>query len=446
MKKYAAYKPSGVEWLGEVPDHWEVKRFKFALDHIEQGWSPQCDNNPADLGEWGVLKVGCVNGHEFEPLENKRLPTELEPRIEYAIQIGDVLMSRANTKELVGSVAVVHKLPTNLLLCDKLYRLRVKASMMDKSFLVYTLRSKVARAQYELGSSGASSSMQNIGQDTVNDLQIAFPPLVEQRAIAAFLDERTARLDGLIRRKEDLLKLLAEQRAALITRVVTRGLNTTAPLQESGVSWLGRVPAHWKVWPLKALVDFINGAPFKPEEWSDTGTPIIRIENLNGSEEFNSYEGEMPAKYLVNEGEILFGWSGNIGTSFGPFQWKRPGKHFLNQHIFRITGFSGNQEWLFWLLKAVTSYVESQAHGIIGMVHITKQKLGAVRVPLPPEDEQRQIAEYVKRFDTENQNLETSVKKTITKLREYRAALITAAVTGRIDVRATVAVPEMVEA
>ena len=97
MKKYAATKPSGVEWLGDVPAHWEVKRLKFALEGIEQGWSPQCENQPADEGEWGVLKVGCVNGNEFDPFENKRLPDDLAPISKYEIRTGDILMSRANT-------------------------------------------------------------------------------------------------------------------------------------------------------------------------------------------------------------------------------------------------------------------------------------------------------------------------------------------------------------
>jgi type I restriction enzyme S subunit len=93
--------------------------------------------------------------------------------------------------------------------------------------------------------------------------------------------------------------------------------------KDSGVEWLGEVPEHWQVIPLKRLAEFINGDAFKPTEWAESGTPIIRIQNLNGSEEFNYFDGDVEPRYLVHAGDLLFGWSGNRGTSFGPFLWRR---------------------------------------------------------------------------------------------------------------------------
>lgn len=218
----------GVPWLGQVPAHWQVKRLKYMLDDIEQGWSPQCDNQPAEAGEWGVLKVGCVNGDAFDPMENKRLPADLDPLLKYEVQPGDVLMSRANTKELVGSTAIVRELPTRLMLCDKLYRLQVPASKVDKEFLVYMLRSKVARVQYELGASGASGSMQNIGQDTVLNLELVFPPLEEQVNIAAAIRHGNERLDKMADITTREIEKLREYRAALITAAVTGRIDVRA--------------------------------------------------------------------------------------------------------------------------------------------------------------------------------------------------------------------------
>jgi type I restriction enzyme S subunit len=106
-KRYPAYKDSGIPWVGETPSPWEVRRLKFCLRGIEQGWSPACENRPAELHEWGVLKVGCVNGTAFNPDEQKALPPDLEPIPELEIKPGDVLMSRANTRELLGSASVV---------------------------------------------------------------------------------------------------------------------------------------------------------------------------------------------------------------------------------------------------------------------------------------------------------------------------------------------------
>src|SRR5690606_36981348 len=114
-------KDSGIAWLGEVPAHWSVFPIKWATKSNEQGWSPQCESHPVDSSnEWGVMKVGCVNGGVFAPAENKRLPPELEPMPSYALKRGDLLVSRANTRDLVGGAAVVPEDHPNLLLCDKL--------------------------------------------------------------------------------------------------------------------------------------------------------------------------------------------------------------------------------------------------------------------------------------------------------------------------------------
>jgi type I restriction enzyme S subunit len=154
--------------------------------------------------------------------------------------------------------------------------------------------------------------------------------------------------------------------------------------EDSGVEWLGSIPAHWKKEPLKYITRFVNGAPFKPRDWGDEGTPIIRIENLNGGQDFNYTKLAVEPRYCVRKDDLLFAWSGNRGTSFGPFLWNQEGEYFLNQHIFRLEAFKLQTKWLYWVFKGVTAYVESQAHGIIGLVHITKQDLGIIRVPVVP--------------------------------------------------------------
>jgi len=105
---------------------------------------------------------------------------------------------------------------------------------------------------------------------------------------------------------------------------------------DSNVDWIGLVPSHWESRPLKFFTQFVNGMAFKPADWRTEGVPIIRIENLNESSNFNYYDGDVPERYFVQKGDLLFGWSGNKGTSFGPFLWWREGRHYLNQHIFKL--------------------------------------------------------------------------------------------------------------
>ena len=171
-------------------------RLKFLLNSIEQGWSPECDNVAAQDGEWGVLKTGCVNNAVFNPRENKRLPVSIDPVPEYEVRPGDVLMSRANTTELLGSAAYIRETPQRLLLCDKLYRLTAKPAVVEPRFLAWFLASATARSQLEPEATGTSGSMQNIAQDTVRDLWMPMLPYSRQVAVADFLDCETARLDG----------------------------------------------------------------------------------------------------------------------------------------------------------------------------------------------------------------------------------------------------------
>ena len=206
-----------------------------------------------------------------------------------------------------------------------------------------------------------------------------------------------------------------------------------ANYQNSETEWLGQIPTSWEAVPLKHMADFVNGAAFKPDQWSEQGAPIIRIENLNGGSDFNHFEGAVDERYHVEQGDILFGWSGNRGTSFGPFIWSKPGHFLLNQHIFNVRGFDGDRGWFYWCLKAVTEYVEQQAHGIIGMVHVTKGNLGRIRVPLPPLAEQQAIAAFLDRETTKVDALVEEQRRLIALLKEKRQAVISHAVTRGLD-------------
>ncbi len=214
-------KPSGIEWLGDIPAHWNVLRLKYAIGKLEQGWSPQCESEPAAEDEWGVLKVGCGNRDHFDPSEQKALPLNLEPLKEYEIQPGDILMSRGNTLELVGLATFIDHTRPKLLISDLLYRFRPLVERADGSFVVYFLRSPQGRTQIEREATGTSASMKKIGQSTIRELILAFPPIQEQRDIVSQLRILLARFDSLTAEAERAIELLQERRTALISAAVT---------------------------------------------------------------------------------------------------------------------------------------------------------------------------------------------------------------------------------
>ena len=225
----APMKESGVPSLGRVKASWPVVRLKTVLRQVEQGWSPQCENRTAEPDEWGVLKVGCVNGTHFDETENKALPRDLDPIPSLEIKPGDVLMSRANTIELVGSVSLVTAARYRLLLCDKLYRLHIERDKVDPRFIVYLLTSSAGRAPLEASATGASPSMKNISQESVKDIWLPCPTVEEQSAVADFLDELSSQISAVQRKAKALTKELSERRTAMITAAVTGQIDVTQP-------------------------------------------------------------------------------------------------------------------------------------------------------------------------------------------------------------------------
>jgi type I restriction enzyme S subunit len=191
----ARMKNSKAEWIGEMPAHWTVPRIKHCLQLVGQGWSPQCESYPAEEGQWGVLKVGCVNGGTFDRTENKALPKEMDPQPELSLNAGDLLISRANTRELVGSAAVVKRDEPKLLLCDKLYRFRADPAVSDVGFVALYLGTPGVRGQVEIEATGTSSSMLNISQATILELILPLPPLAEQSEIVAYVEKEVGRLE-----------------------------------------------------------------------------------------------------------------------------------------------------------------------------------------------------------------------------------------------------------
>lgn len=218
----AKMKPTSIEWFGKVPSHWKVERLKFQLlQSIDQGWSPTCENRRANDDEWAVLKVGCVNGDRFDPQEHKALQTEHEPPTRFEIREGDILLSRGNTLELVGSASVVPRIRSKLLLCDLLYRFRVNPEVLDPRFAVLQLRSKIGRFQLEREANGTSGSMKKIGQDSIQNFVVLTPPRAEQDRILAAVEIETSRMDTIRNVTLDSIRLLRERRSALITAAVT---------------------------------------------------------------------------------------------------------------------------------------------------------------------------------------------------------------------------------
>ena len=206
---------------------------------MEQGWSPQCESTQAAYNQFGVLKVGCVNGDTLNVSQNKKLPESLygTPGLQcLSIHAGDILVSRANTKLLVGLAAFSPKDYDKVLLCDKLFRFRAKDNAIPR-YITHSIRLASSRAQVESQTNGASSSMQNIGQGVIKNLWIMLPSVEEQEEICIYIDGATASIDTAIAKAERQIQLMTEYRDRLIADVVTgkvdvRGVTVPEVMEE----------------------------------------------------------------------------------------------------------------------------------------------------------------------------------------------------------------------
>lgn len=456
LPRYAGYKSSNALWLGEVPAHWDVVQIKRVTRSIEQGWSPQCESFPVESPEeWGVMKVGCVNGGTFRPSENKKLPAELQPMPQYALKRGDLLISRANTRELVGSAAAVPDDFDNLLLCDKLYRLRTSDELSLVGYLAYYLRTEQARSQIELDATGASSSMLNIGQSAILDLLMPLPSRTEQKAITVFLDRETAKIDALIAEQEKLIALLAEKRQSTISHAVTRGLNPDAPMKDSGVAWLGEVPTHWEVKRLKFIASVQTGiAKGKDITGKETCTvPYLRVANVQDGylalEEIATIdiEVEQLERYRLVPGDVLMNEGGDFDKLGRGAIWRGEIADCIHQnHVFAVRPHGVSSEWLNRITSSQYAqfYFMSRSKQSTNLASISSTNIMELPVVLPPPNEQHAILAYVDSEVTRLDGLKHQVERAIGLLGERRSALIAAAVTGKVDVRGGIAAPSVV--
>ena len=226
-------KDSGVEWLGEIPAHWEVIPFGRLIARIEQGWSPVAEDRPAAEDEWGVIKLSAVNKGDFRQDEHKTLPSGVRALARYEIREADFLLTRSNTPDLVGDVCVVGAVRGRLMLCDLVYRLDLVRKKVHRNFLAYWFLSRIGRHQIQVESRGSSQSMVKVSQGIIRAWTIVMPSLDEQRVVSAFLDRKTVGIDALIAKTHEAIDQLRELRVALVSSAVTGKIDVREVREET---------------------------------------------------------------------------------------------------------------------------------------------------------------------------------------------------------------------
>lgn len=453
--KYESYVPSESVWLDQLPAHWEQLRVKHVIERMESGVSVNSDSSPAALEEVGILKTSCVYGDQFSPNENKRVLDDELGRVACHVKGNRLIISRMNTPELVGSCGYVERDYPNLFLPDRLWQtVFSKSRECLPRFAWYYLTSRPAKSAISSLAAGTSGSMQNIGQDAFVGIGFPLPSLDEQQTIVRFLDAKIGQIDALVAQKRQLIAKLKEKRSALISRTVTRGLPPEAAkaaglysnpeIKESEVDWLGQISSHWNVVRLRFLLsERLQYGANEAAELDDPELPrFVRITDVDDDgklrpETFRSLPTDVAKPYLLKDGDVLFARSG--ATSGKTFLYKREwgvcayagylirarlDQKKMNPSFLRLFTASDNY-WQWVSLTFIQATIQN----------ISAEKYTDLWVPIPPIDEQAKIVDYLSKEISSLNGLVDKASLVIDRLTEYRQALITAAVTGKIDVR-----------
>jgi type I restriction enzyme S subunit len=441
--RYPAYKSSGAEWLGEVPEHWNALPLRRLISKVSSGTSVNAIDEPASPGQAGVLKTSCVYTGEFRPEENKAiLESELD-RATCPVVAGSLVVSRMNTPDLVGAAGLVKHDDPLLFLPDRLWQVSFQDS--DPQFMNYWCKSVSYRSQVQLACSGTSSSMQNLSQDHFFSFIAPLPSKTEQLVIARFLARETAKIDTLITEQQRLIELLQEKRQAVISHAVTKGLNPNAPMKDSGVEWLGEVPEHWELLELKRLCkegSSITYGIVQAGPHQEQGVPYIRTSDMSGDKllletcQRTSPEiDEAYARSRVHEGDLVIAIRATVGKAL------EVPKELDGANLTQGTAkFSPGEKVSsdFIRFAFASSYCQAQIGSIAKgatFLEITLDALRRLTFAVPPKNEMNQIAHYLTERCVALDILAAQAEEACSLLKERRSALISAAVTGQIDVR-----------
>jgi len=411
VKPYPKYRDSGVEWLGDFPAHWNVKLLKRVCA-LTYG-----DALPDDYRNDGQIPVYGSNGIVGRHDENNTLAPSI----------------------IVGRKGSYGKLNYSLdeaFAIDTTYFIDAKTTKYNIRWLYYALLC------LRLDEGSKDSAVPGLAREDAYKHSLPDCNILEQHAIAAFLDRETARIDSLIQKKERMIELLKEKRIALITQTVTKGLDPSVPMKDSGIEWLGKVPEHWMIAKVRYGYTIQLGKMLQPEQEKEIEVLVPYIKAINVQWDAISVDEETQmwashdeiGKYGVRKGDLLVCEGGEVGRA--AILTNDVGVLIIQNALHRVRSIKNNVEYLKYLLQVAAnqSWFDILCNKAT-IAHFTRDKFSELIVPFPTYSEQTAIVQYLTEKLRNTKTLLNKLTSSITLLREYRASLIHHAVTGKIDLR-----------
>lgn len=406
--RYTEYKSSGVEWLGEVPIHWSTAPLLRVARERSESNAGMVENNLLSLSYGNIVKkdITANDGLLPESFETYQI-----------VHPGDIVLrltdlqndKRSLRSALVGEKGII----TSAYLC-------LAPTKISPAHLAYLIRAyDVSKVFYSMG----GGLRQSMNFADLKRLPVAVPPLAEQFAIAGFLDHETAKIDALVAEQVKLIALLKEKRQAVISHAVTKGLDSHVPMKPSGIKWLGDVPAHWSVKQLRYLAAVETGSKDTVNAVDEGDYPFfVRSDTV---ERIDSFTYDCEAVLTAGDGA-------GVGKVFHHFS----GKFDAHQRVYVLHSFKGvSGRFLYFYLRELFARVALEGGAKSTVDSLRRPMFQSFAVATPPMEEQGQLVKWIDGFEGHSSALIQEAELGVSLLKERRSALITAAVTGQIDVR-----------
>lgn len=429
LLRYPAYKDSGVEWLGEVPGHWGVRPFYSVANEREEPNIGMLEDNLLSLSYGRIVQKDITSNDGL-------LPESFETY--QVVRSGDIVFRLTDLQNDKRSLRTAIVEETGII--TSAYVAAVPISIVPQ-YLNYLLRTyDIQKVFYSMGG-GLRQSMKF---SDLKRLPTLLPPPEEQQTIAAFLDRETGKIDALITEQQHLVELLVEKRQAVISHAVTKGLNPNTTMKDSGIAWLSEVPEHWGVIPFKIGIEYQEGPGILASDFYGEGVPLLRVSCVQGRwatlDGCNYLDPEKVERqwnhFKLRPGDLLISASASMGTVCEVNETTEGAIHYTG--LIRLRGKRGIMTRSFVRSLVISSLFSTQIDLLKAgstIQHFGPTHLSQIKIVSPPIAEQEEIAEFIDRETAKLDALIAEANQAVALLQERKSALISTAVSGKIDVR-----------
>lgn len=424
-----AMKNSGIEWEPNIPETWEIRKAKYCGVFSGNGVDKKTQENGPLFKSVHYMDVYRNSLHEIRNSADYLVVSATDTKAtDCALFQGDVLLtSSSETPEDIGHSVVVAEDLDNTLMGYHLMRFRPTIPM-NLRFSKYLFGSHNMRSWFEYRATGMTRY--GLSYSDYSTARMILPPLHEQNRVANFLDDKCAQIDAILEKQQQVIEKLKDYKQSIITEAVTKGLDPTVPMKDSGVEWIGKLPDAWILTALKRIMRLINGRAYSDSELLGEGKyRILRVGNLFTNPNWYYSDMELDEDKYCDMGDLLYAWS----ASFGPYIWQDE-KVIFHYHIWKVAlSELIEKKYAFYALQALTQCIASEKHGS-AMAHVTMEKMNSSLLPVPSIREQQEIADFIEKRCAAIDYVISLKEAGMSKLNDYKKSLIYEAVTGKMEV------------